>query len=130
MHTQITKKQQKPSLYNKYTDWDAFREILDKHITTKIPLKSKTDIEEAVANLTEGIQQVAQMATPPPRPQHATDSCRPHIRRKLMDKRKARRRWQTTRAPEAKQTYNTHAKELNIPFIPTKTPLSNSTWKS
>jgi len=52
IHTHIIKKQQKPSLHNKYTDWDTFREILEERINTKIPLKSATDIEKAVATLT------------------------------------------------------------------------------
>jgi hypothetical protein len=41
-----------------------------------------------------------------------TDRCPQCITQKLTDKRKARRRWQITRAPEAKQTYNKLAKEL------------------
>ena len=52
------------------------------------------------------------MATPPLRSQHVTDNCPPYIKQKLTDKRKARRRWQITRAPEAKLIYNKHAKEL------------------
>jgi hypothetical protein len=99
MHTLITTKQQKPSLYNKYTDWDAFRDILDERIDMKIPLKSTINTEQAVA-------------TPPLRLQHMTDSCPPYIKQKLTDKRKARRRWQITRAPEAKQSHNKLAKEL------------------
>ena len=52
------------------------------------------------------------MATPPPRPQHLTDNCPLYIKQKLTDKRKSRRRWQITRAPEAKPIYNKHVKEL------------------
>jgi hypothetical protein len=89
MHTLITTKQQKPSLHNKSTDWDAFRAILDERINMKIPLKSTIDIEEAVATLTSGIQQAAWLATPTLRSQHMTDSCPPFIKQKLTDKRKA-----------------------------------------
>jgi hypothetical protein len=35
-----------------------------------------------------------------------------YIKQKLTDKRKSRRRWQITRAPEAKLIYNKHVKEL------------------
>ena len=52
------------------------------------------------------------MATPPSRPQLLTDNCPLYIKQKLTDKRKARRRWQITRAPEAKLIYNKHTKEL------------------
>jgi len=112
IHIHIIKKQQKPSLHNKYTDWDAFREILEERMNTKIPLKSKTDIEKAVATLTVEIQQAARMATPPSRQQHLSGNCPLYIKQKLTDKLKTRRRWQITRAPEAKLIYNKHAKEL------------------
>jgi hypothetical protein len=110
MHTLIPTKQQKPSLY-KYTDWDAFREILDESIDTQIPLKSTTHIEEAIATLTNRIQQAVWLATPPLRSRQRTDRCPQCIQQNLTDKRKARRRWQITCAPEAKQTYNKLAKE-------------------
>jgi len=67
-------------MYNKYTDWDAFREILEEHIDMKIQLKSPVNIEEAVASFTEGIQQAAWLATPPIRSQHVADSCPLHIK--------------------------------------------------
>jgi len=103
LHTRVIQKQQKQSLYNKYTDWEAFRQTLDERTDTQIPLKSKSDIEKAVAILTAEIQQAARMATPPPRPQHSSDTSPLYIKQKLTDKRKARRRWQITRAPEDKQ---------------------------
>jgi ssDNA-binding Zn-finger/Zn-ribbon topoisomerase 1 len=78
----------------------------------QIPLKSTSHTEEAVATLTDRIQQAAWLATPPLRSQHMTGRCPQCIKQKLTDKRKARRRWQITRAPEAKETYNKLAKEL------------------
>jgi hypothetical protein len=64
MDTLIPKKQQKTSLYNKYTDWDAFREILDERIDTQIPLKSTIHTEEAVATLTNPTSSMAGHTTP------------------------------------------------------------------
>ena len=52
------------------------------------------------------------MATPPSRQQHLSGNCPLYIKQKLTDKLKAKRRWQITRAPEAKLIYNKHAKEL------------------
>jgi len=85
---------------------------LDERIDKQIPLKSKSDIETAVAILTAEIQQAARLATPPPRPQPLSDNSPLYIKQKLTDKRKARRRWQITWAPEDKQIYNKQAKEL------------------
>jgi len=110
LHTRVIRQQQKPSLYNKYTDWEAFRKTLDERIDTQISLKSKSDIETTVAILTAEIQQAVRLATPPPRPQPVSDNSPLCIKHKLTDKRKARRRWQITWAPEDKQIYNKHAK--------------------
>jgi len=74
LHTRVIRQQQKPSLYNKFTDWEAFRKSLDERIDMKIPLKSKSDIETAVAILTAEIQQAARLATPPPRTQPLSDN--------------------------------------------------------
>jgi hypothetical protein len=112
LYTHITQKQQKPSIYNTHTDWDAFRETLEQRIDTRIPLKSTSDIEKAIATLTNEIQQAARLATPPPRLQHPADTCPLHIKQKLTEKRIARRRWQITRAPEDKQKYNKCTEEL------------------
>ena len=112
LYTHITHKQQKPSIYNKHTNWEVFRETLEERIDTQIPLKSNSDIDKAIAALTTEIQRAARLATPPPRPQHQTNNSPLYIQQKLTDKRKARRRWQITRAPEDRQIYNKHAREL------------------
>jgi len=70
------------------------------------------------------------MATPASRPQHLTDNCPVYIKQKLTDKRKARRRWQITRAPEAKLIYNKHEKELKHLLHTHKNTGINSTWRT
>jgi len=65
MYTHILGTPKKPSLYNKHTDWEAFREMLDKWINISVPLKTTVDIEEAAATLTNAIQEAAWQATPP-----------------------------------------------------------------
>jgi hypothetical protein len=59
MFTHILSKLKRPSLYKRHTDWDCFREMLDAQINLEIPLKTEVDREEAVANLTNAIQQAA-----------------------------------------------------------------------
>jgi hypothetical protein len=70
MFTHILCKQKRPSLYNRHTDWDCFREMLNAQINLQVPLKTEVDIEEAAANLTNAIQQVAWQATPHQQEQH------------------------------------------------------------
>ena len=74
LYTHIIHKQQKPSIYNKHTDWEAFRETLEERIDTQIPLKYNSDIEKAIAALTTEIQRAARLATPPPRRQLVTNN--------------------------------------------------------
>jgi len=112
LHNCVLHKRPKPSLYNKYTDWQVFRETLEERIDKQIPLKSEADVETAVANLTDAIQQAARVVTPPLRPQSSGVNSPLYIKQKLTDKRKARRRWQTTRAPADKELYNKLTNEL------------------
>jgi exonuclease III len=112
MHTHFLQQPIKPSLYNKNTNWEAFREQLKTQINLKIPLKTKTDLEDAVHNFTTVIQQAAWQATPPIRKQHPQRECPEIVKQKLMEKRAARKRWHNTRAPRDKQIYNRLAKEL------------------
>jgi hypothetical protein len=46
---------EKPSLHNKNTDWDVFRELLETQINLKIPLQTEAELEDAVYNLTTPI---------------------------------------------------------------------------
>jgi hypothetical protein len=64
MFTHILGKPKRPSLYNKHTVWDCFRDMLDDRINLEIPLKTAVDIAEAVTSLTNAIQQPAWQATP------------------------------------------------------------------
>jgi len=70
------------------------------------------DIEEAVENITKVIQNAAWQATADRNDQTTTEECPIIIKHKLAEKRKARKRWQLTRAPQDKQRYNKIAKDL------------------
>ena len=112
LHTSFLRHPKKPTLSNKNTDWEIFRELIEKQINLQIPLKTKTDLEDAVYSLTTTIQQAACQATPPlrtQRPQHDNPVTVKHI---LREKRAARKTWQHSRAPRGKQTYNKLTKEL------------------
>jgi len=63
MFTDIPGKSKKPSLYSNKTEWNCFRETLDKLIALEIPLKTEIDIE-LVENITKATQKAAWQATP------------------------------------------------------------------
>lgn len=112
MCAQILGKPKKPSLYSIKTDWNYFREILNKHIHLDIPLKTELDIEEAVENITKAIQNAAWQATPDIKEQNYHEKCPTIIKQKIAEKRQARKRWQITRSPTDKQKYHKLATEL------------------
>ena len=112
MFTHIHGKPKRPSLYNKHTDWNYFRDTLEARLNLEIPLHSEADIEEAVASLTTAIQQAAWQATPHLQEKHAHEICPTLVKQKLAEKGKARKTWQLTRAPSDKQKYNKLAREL------------------
>ena len=95
----------KPSLYSKKkTDWNYFKEILDEQLTLTVPLKTEIDIEEADEAVTKSIQNAAWQATPDSSDQTYTAELPTTIKQKLAEKRRARNRWQLTRAPQDKNT--------------------------
>jgi len=112
MHTSFLQQPKKPSLSNNNTDWEAFRELIETQINLKIPLKTKTDLEDAVYKLTTTIQQAAWQATPPLRTQHSQHDNTETVKHILREKHAARKRWQNSRSPRDKQIYNRLAKEL------------------
>jgi hypothetical protein len=55
-----------PRLYNQRTNWEAFRDLINKHLQLHIPLKTESDIEDAVKDFNHTIQWAARNTTPPP----------------------------------------------------------------
>jgi len=69
-------------------------------LTLTIPLKAEIDIEEAVENITKAIQKAAWQATPDCNDQTYIEEPPIIIHSKLAEKRKVRKSWQLTRAPQ------------------------------
>jgi endonuclease/exonuclease/phosphatase family metal-dependent hydrolase len=105
-------KPKKPSLSSNKTNWNIFRLSLDNILPSDMPLKSTTDIEEAVTILTQAIQKAAWTSTPDRDDTHITKKSPVILQETLKQKRRARKRWQTTRSPADLQKYRRLAKEL------------------
>ncbi|KAL1122041.1 hypothetical protein AAG570_003447 [Ranatra chinensis] len=103
-----------PNLTPGLTDWDYFRHSLDSNINLSTPLKTPTDLDDAVHRFTQHIQQSAwlssQSQTRPPRLQYY--NLPQHIRQLITAKRRARSRWQRSRYPSDRQHYDSIANEL------------------
>lgn len=111
--TTVLNTERNPKLYNKRTDWNSFRELVEDGINLRIPLKTESDIEVAARNLTSVIQESCWKSTPetPERP-HQKKVYSENIRTKIMEKRRLRRIWHTSRHPNDKKTLNKAIKEL------------------
>lgn len=100
-------------LYNRKTNWDIFREELNKTISTKIKLKSEEDIDNAVSYLTNSIQQAAWSSTPKVNEyQTKNTSYSIAILNLVKLKRNIRKKWQQTRSTLHKLELNRITKKL------------------
>ena len=108
----IIRKENKPLLVNKTTDWESFRTELDNDIELNIELKTKQQIEEAAEKFTSSIQKAAWNNTRQLTQRKIGTNYPMQIRELVNEKRKARRRWQQTRDPSDKNILNNKTQKL------------------
>lgn len=102
-----------PKLYNKFTDWDSFGDIIHRRLNLNIALKSPEDIETAATEFINLIQ-VACWSTTPDKPYNKQkhNSIPWEVRNKILEKRRLRRVWHCSRHQEDKKLYNKAMVEL------------------
>ena len=96
IHSKILTQPCPPTLNTKHTNWEVFRTIIRENLPLDVPLKTDGDMEDYVHQFAHIIQQAAWSSTPTPHRSHQVDECAPLIKQKILDKRKLRKRWQTT----------------------------------
>ncbi|KAL4103425.1 hypothetical protein QTP88_018802 [Uroleucon formosanum] len=98
-----------PRLFSPLTDRLEFQNIINQRIDLKIKLKSNYDIDEAVNNLTMLIQSATWEATKPNKTHDSKNNypiVSDQIRCLIVEKRRARAKYQVTRLPSHKTAYN------------------------
>lgn len=102
----IIKKEARPALVNKTTDWESFRLELQENINLQVNLRTTEQLEIEAENLTRLIQIAAYNNTK--EITHITKGVNypVEIRELVKEKRRARRRWQQSRDPSDKTTLN------------------------
>lgn len=103
-----------PYLNNRRTNWEHFRDILNKVIDCNISLKTEVELEEAIENFTKAIQKAAWESTPVIKTQNNIQFCSLNVKAKIKEKRKIRKQWQLTRSTKIKTKLNKVTKELKI----------------
>ncbi|KOB67873.1 Uncharacterized protein OBRU01_16523, partial [Operophtera brumata] len=90
-----------------YTDWDSFRELIERRLKLQIALKTPEDIEVAATHFTNLIQVACWLTTPDKPPKTPRHNCVPlEIRSKIQEKRRLRRVWHCGRHNEDKKALN------------------------
>lgn len=108
----IIQKGNNPVLTNKYTDWESFKVHLEQRILLKVPLKTMDQLDIEVEKFITDIQQSAWESTPEIKSRLKGNNYPIEIRNLLRDKRKSRKKWHQTRAPQDKKRLNNLTQQL------------------
>ncbi len=109
----IIKTVRQPSLTNRKTDWDLFRQKIEERINLQIPLRNQDQLDEAAEQFTKMIQEAAWKATPPNTERDIPALNFPlKVRNLVTEKRQARRKWHNTRDPADKTIFNRLSQRL------------------
>jgi predicted ATP-dependent endonuclease of OLD family len=99
-------------LTNRRTDWESFRQTLEEKINLLVPLRSEEQLDKEVKKFIVDIQQSAWVNTPEIKRRLKGNNYPKEIRELIAEKRKTRRRWQQTRAPQVKTKLNNLTQQL------------------
>ena len=108
----IIMKPANPYLTNKWTDWESFRILLDQRIELAVPLQSEEQLDLDVEKLTNDIQYSAWQNTSEVCLRPKGNNYPKEILELIFEKRKARKKWQQSRAPLDKTRLNNLTSQL------------------
>lgn len=103
---------QSPVLINNRTNWNHFNNLLENNINLRVSLKTVTELEQEVYEFTVAIQDAAWKSTPIIKRKLKGLNFPKEIRDKIAEKRKLRKRWHQTRAPQDKTALNRATNQL------------------
>lgn len=109
----VVKKENIPKLINNKTNWNIFCQIIEENINLQALIRNPEQLEDETDRLIKSIQ--AQKSTPASQKKINTDITYPvEVRELVRRKRKARKKWQRSRAPENKTILNNLSNELKL----------------
>jgi len=100
----------KPSL--KQINWPKFRNILSNNTNLNIKLKTKEDIDLAITSLTENILLAKNNSLSPTSNTSSSNHITPDITQLIIEKRRARNKWQHSHYPDDRRIYNSLSNKL------------------
>lgn len=106
----MTCKPPRPSLVKGPVNWEKFSTILENNTNLKISLKNTDEIEKASQDFVNSIKAAISNSSYTPNPNKPPNSNQYdlplYIKALIIEKRRARSRWQHTRLPSDKKIYN------------------------
>lgn len=108
----IIEKTPNGSIHNQHTNWQLFREVFTHSTSALTPLKTKEEIEAATEYLNTSIINAIRLSTPT-KPPNSKQEYPLHILKKIAEKRRLRRVWQTQRTPDDKRKLNNATRKLS-----------------
>lgn len=123
----VIKRESKPFLVNKSTDWESLRIELENNIDLKVRIKTKQQLDAEAVQFMEKIQKAAWNNTREINNHNKiTGTNYPmEIRNLVKDKRRARRIWQQTRDPSDKNILNRKSQKLKREILKLKNETFN-----
>lgn len=109
----IILKTHNPVLTNKRTDWVSFSLSVAQKINLNVPLQNEEDLDRELEQLVENIQSSAWENTPTIVKKYTGINYPKEITDLVAIKRRARKRWQRSRAPSDKTVLNRLVRELS-----------------
>lgn len=108
----IIKKENSPTLSNKFTNWEKFKTILEGKINLSVPLKTVNQLDYEIDKFNRDIQQSAWASTPELKRNIKGNNYPEEIREIIREKRRARKKWHQTRASRDKTKLNNLTQRL------------------
>ena len=108
----VIKKSTKPMLTNKSTNWEGFKQSLERNINLSVPLKTEEYLDNEVELFNKNIQQAAWENTQEIKQKVTGNNYPREIRKMITEKRKIRRKYQQSRSPHDKRILNNITQKL------------------
>lgn len=108
----VIKRENNPTLVNRLTDWESFKQTLEEKIDLSVPLRNEQQLDKEVEIFIKHIQLAAWDNTPNIRRRITGSNYPKEIRDLITQKRRLRRKWQQTRAPQDKTNLNNASQQL------------------
>lgn len=108
----VISKPSSPALTNRRTDWEGFRSELERTISLNVSLKSTEELDNEARSFRDQLQYAAKNNTPSIDHKLPGKNYPREVKILIQEKRKARKKWQTTRNPERKTIFNRLTQQL------------------